>query len=356
MAKVKRRRPKQKRNYFTKEAEDAILLFNKTSDPEERSRIYSKYIHYPFFKLTQNIIHTFKFYHTKVEDLQHLQHEIEVFLLSKLHLYHHSKSIDDRLYKIIVRKYMYGNYEEYLEIINKEILEYNSNFTSEDDEDPGLPLSKEEFRLLLEKNASFAEQYGLFKKGTFLKFTKGADCITQEQINKFITPFEGEIDEECYDKLKKLTPPKAYSYFGTITKRWLINYCNGNYEEKILKNPIDEISQDINYSYGLDEVITYNDKLSNFIDDYIEYITKNIYTFFPKSNDAKVADAILELFRKRADIDIFQKKALYLHIRELGDFKTPKITKISDTLYTIFKENYIFYLENGYSKFEPCLI
>ena len=32
MARIKRRRPKQKRNYFTHEAEDAILLFNKTDN------------------------------------------------------------------------------------------------------------------------------------------------------------------------------------------------------------------------------------------------------------------------------------------------------------------------------------
>ena len=98
--------------------------------------------------------------------------------------------------------------------------------------------------------------------------------------------------------------------------------------------------------------MTPNDRLSDFVDDYIEYVTLNIYELFPKSNDAQVADAVLELFRKRSDIDIFQKKALYLHIRELGDFKTPKITKISNTLSSIFKENYTFYLENGYVDFE----
>jgi len=345
---AKKRKPKVKRNYFTYEAEDAILLYNKTDNADERSRLYSKYIHYPFFKLTQNIIHTFKFYHTDVEDLEHLQHEIEVFLLSKLHLYHHSKSIDDRLYKIIVRKYMHGSYEEYLAKFKLDCLENNE----EDGEDPESPILEAEFRMLLEKNASFAEEYGLYKKGTFLEHTGEADKITQEQINTFIGPFKGVIDDECYDKLTKLTPPKAYSYFGTITKRWLINYCNKSYGKKITKDTIEGVCEDINHSYGLDDVLTPNDRLSDFIDDYIEYVTLNIYELFPKSNDAQVADAVLELFRKRSDIDIFQKKALYLHIRELGDFKTPKITKISNTLSSIFKENYTFYLENGYVDFE----
>jgi hypothetical protein len=72
---------------------------------------------------------------------------------------------------------------------------------------------------------------------------------------------------------------------------------------------------------------------------------------FPKEIDAKIADAILELFRKREHIDIFNKKALYIYIREIIDAKTPKITKIANTLYSTFKNGYAFYLEYGYVKF-----
>ena len=61
-----------------------------------------------------------------------------------------------------------------------------------------------------------------------------------------------------------------------------------------------------------------------------------------------IADAILELFRKRENIDIFNKKALYIYIREMVDVKTPKITKIANVLYKIFKEKYLVYLEHGY--------
>ena len=55
--------------------------------------------------------------------------------------------------------------------------------------------------------------------------------------------------------------------------------------------------------------------------------------------------------RKRENLDIFNKKALYIYIREIVDVKTPKITKIANQLYDIFKENYIFYLEHGYTNF-----
>ena len=55
----------------------------------------------------------------------------------------------------------------------------------------------------------------------------------------------------------------------------------------------------------------------------------------------------MELFRKRDHIDIFNKKALYIYIREQVDVKTPKITKIANVLYKIFKEKYLIYLETG---------
>ena len=233
------------KNYFTQETEDAIVAYNTSTDFEERSKIYETKIHYAFFKLTQNIIHTFKFYYTEVDNIEDLQHEVITFLLSKIHKF-----------------------------------------------DP----------------------------------SRGA---------------------------------KAYSYFGTIVKRWLILYNETNYKKRVKSTPIATIEEDGNHSYVIEEnnnmavsKLSQNDKLSLFIDLYVEYCTSNIYNLFPKEMDAKIADAILELFRKRENLDVFNKKALYIYIREMIDVKTPKITKIADRLYDVYKKGYIFYLENGYIKFQ----
>ena len=222
--------------YFTQDTEDAIVLYNQTTDFEIRSRLYNDRIHYGFFKLTENIIHTFKFYYTEVDNIEDLQHEVITFLLSKIHLF---------------------------------------------------------------------------------KPEKGA---------------------------------KAYSYFGTIAKRYLILSNQKNYKKRVDTAPIEILEESENHSYHIDD-ITYNDKLSQFIDLYTDYCTKNIFELFPKEYDAQIADAILELFRKRENLDVFNKKALYIYIREIIDVKTPKITKIANQLYDIFKKNYIFYLEHGYTNF-----
>ena len=93
-----------------------------------------------------------------------------------------------------------------------------------------------------------------------------------------------------------------------------------------------------------------NDKISDFMDMYVDFCTKNIFKLFPKEADARVADAILELFRKRDHLTIFNKKALYIYIREQIDVKTPKITKVANHLYKLYKSHYLFYEENGYMK------
>jgi hypothetical protein len=258
------KKKRQKRNYFTQETEDAIVQYNISNDKKFKSNIYSREIHYPFYKLTENIIHTFKFYYTdNVENLEDLQHEIMVFLLDKIHLF-----------------------------------------------DP----------------------------------SKGA---------------------------------KAYSYFGTIVKRWLIIYNQKNYKKKIdsvdmvditkhqnldvgdntffILNPkLEQSSQkfiESDNNFG-DELYTKGykegDRLSIFIDLYVKYMTENIYSYFPKEYDAQIADCILELFRKRDAIDVFNKKALYIYIREMIDVKTPKITKIANKLHKVFKEKYLVYYEKGF--------
>jgi hypothetical protein len=150
-----------------------------------------------------------------------------------------------------------------------------------------------------------------------------------------------------YDQTKGT---KAYSYFGTIAKRYLILSNQKNYKKRVDTAPIEVLEEDENHSYNIDGD-NHDERLSQFIDHYTDYCTQNIFELFPKEYDAQIADAILELFRKRENLDVFNKKALYIYIREQVEVKTPKITKIANQLYDIFKENYVFYLENGYTNF-----
>jgi hypothetical protein len=279
--------------YFTEETEQAIIKYNSLSDPIEKNILYNKYIHVPFLKLTENIIHTFKFYNIDSESLENLQHEIIVFLISKLNLFHHSNNIQDRIKKIVVK-------------------EFNEKYTED-----------------------------------FTLFTNNASQVNQHQIHSFIDTLN--ISTDCKVKLKTITPPKAYSYFGTIVKRYLINNNNKNYYNKILNTSFEEAEEN-DLVHVVDSVSI--EKLNLYINEYVDFCTENIYTLFPKKHDAQVADAVLELFRKRKYLNLFNKKAIYIYIREIViDVKTSKITTIINKLYKIFKEGYVFYLENDYIKF-----
>jgi hypothetical protein len=153
--------------------------------------------------------------------------------------------------------------------------------------------------------------------------------------------------------LYKQEKGKAFSYFGTITKRYLILYNNANYKKLKDRTSVDAIDEDKTILIDLvnNSNETYKDQVPTFLKQFVVYVDNKLFTLFPKKKDAQIADAIMELFRKSENLDIFNKKALYIYIREIIDVKTPKITKIANQLYDIFKENYVFYLEHGYTNF-----
>ena len=56
----------------------------------------------------------------------------------------------------------------------------------------------------------------------------------------------------------------------------------------------------------------------------------------------------MELFRKCESLDIFNKKALYIYIREMVDVDTPQITKITKKLKTVYVTLYNTYYQEGH--------
>jgi hypothetical protein len=60
----------------------------------------------------------------------------------------------------------------------------------------------------------------------------------------------------------------------------------------------------------------------------VSYWEKNVNKIFTKQRDINIANAVIELFRNSDRIDAFNKKALYLYIREISSCKTQQITKV----------------------------
>jgi len=138
---------------------------------------------------------------------------------------------------------------------------------------------------------------------------------------------------------------KAYSYFGTIVKRWLINYNNKNYKK--LKQIGSFSDMEETYNPGVDIKSKNTITLSKFIDIWVEEMYIELYEMFTKESDQMIADAVLTLFKTRNDLEIFKKKALYIYIREMTDCETPHLTKVISKLKENFKTKYLKYYELG---------
>jgi hypothetical protein len=74
----------------------------------------------------------------------------------------------------------------------------------------------------------------------------------------------------------------------------------------------------------------------------------HLYKVFPDEEDARTADAIVELFRHRENLDIFNKKAIYIYIREQTNQDTPQITKVIKNLKKVHYRLLNQYLDYGY--------
>jgi uncharacterized C2H2 Zn-finger protein len=208
-------RKKKSKQYFTLDTEQAIIEYNKTKDPLKRNKIYVESIQYPFEKLAENILNTFKFSYFDVPK-QDVQMEVVSTLIEKIHM---------------------------------------------------------------------------FKEG------KG----------------------------------KAFSYFSIVAKNHLILKNNGNYKRFKKTSLLSEMPESWNPPDDFEHV-ELGKEYNEFKDLMLIYWDKNLTKVFTKKRDIQIADAVLELFRRSQYIENFNKKHLYLLIREMTDCKTHYITKVVNVM------------------------
>lgn len=152
--------------------------------------------------------------------------------------------------------------------------------------------------------------------------------------------------------LYKSEKGKAFSYFGTIAKRYLILYNNANYKKLKDRAAVEAVDEDKTILVNLINVSEKNEnnvyEVPSFLKQLTKYVDAHLFHLFPKHKDAQIADAIMELFRKSENLDIFNKKALYIYIKEITDASTPQITKIIKRLKIIYVKKYNEYYEHGH--------
>lgn len=121
---------------------------------------------------------------------------------------------------------------------------------------------------------------------------------------------------------------KAFSYFSIVAKHWFILDNNTTYRR--FKKHV-EICEQVGESGEFviePEHEKQESETREFIRLMVEYWDKNVGKHFTKERDLKIANAVIEIFRNSDRIDVFNKKALYLYIREIADCQTQHITKV----------------------------
>ena len=137
---------------------------------------------------------------------------------------------------------------------------------------------------------------------------------------------------------------KAFSYFSIVAKNYLIAENNKNYYQYKKKYSIETIDSErnvINEKLRTDFI----DEQKDFIDVFVELMEKYLPLMFPKQRDLQVADSVLYLFRTRENIENYNKKAIYILIRERTGIKTQYITNVINKIRDIYNKLYMEYTE-----------
>ena len=157
---------------------------------------------------------------------------------------------------------------------------------------------------------------------------------------------EHEVMTHLYEKLSKFDVTKnkkSFSYFGTITKNWMIQRCNADKNKRFIDaDNQDMIVQNISISeYEERRVGRHNEEFINeLIEDFDDWDNKDNYT----RDDYAVLEIINEILKNYHRFNIYNKKQLYVYIREATDLPSRKITKSLKKIklgYVGVKENFI---------------
>lgn len=221
-----KRSPKKPNVYFTKDTENAIVLYNTLEDEIQKNILYTQKIHPAFYKLAEIMIHRFKFYNFDVGH-EDVKHEVISFLHEKIHKY-------------------------------------------------------------------------------------------------------------------KAENGKAFSYFSIVAKNYLIAENNKNYYHFKRSQDIGAIDLERNV---VNEKVRYDmiEEKKDFIDIFVNVMEQNLALFFTKQRDVQVADSILYLFKTRDNIENYNKKAIYILVRERTGVNSQYITSVINKIKLIYKKLYLQY-------------
>ncbi len=150
---------------------------------------------------------------------------------------------------------------------------------------------------------------------------------------KFTTlPNIDSLREECkvwlttiLDKYDPNKGSKAFSYFSVITKNWFIHKVKKTSARSRRETDIEEITGDLEQAY-LSSYNPYHHQREE--EEFWKFLWEEIDTWDAialKENEKKVLQAVKIILSSPDDIEIFNKKAIYLYLREITGLNTKQV-------------------------------
>ena len=169
------------------------------------------------------------------------------------------------------------------------------------------------------------------------KFTNlpNIDCLKEDCKHWLIT---------ILDKYDPHRGSKAFSYFSVITKNWFIHKVKKTTQRSRREVLVED------YSTGIEErdvdgnnpLVIYNTYVSDRIKEEFWVSFKEMVDHWEalpvRANEKKVIQAIKILFEESENIEIFNKKAIYLYIREITGLNTKQVVSSLNRIRVRYRE------------------
>ena len=188
----------------------------------------------------------------------------------------------------------------------------------------------------------------IYRRFIFPAFMKLSENLINkmkcEYIDSSFKDLQTDLVTYLTIRLDKFNPDagRAYSYYTRTSFNYLIAENQKGYAK--LKKESEPINIDEQRNVMTEMHNTeMAETLKYFMDAYVEYCYNNINFIFTSQTDIHVADSILHIFEDRENIEQFNKKALYVFIRERTGLETNNITKVIKVLKQIYSTKFLEY-------------
>lgn len=151
-----------------------------------------------------------------------------------------------------------------------------------------------------------------------------------------------------HERLNKFSREKgkAFSYFTIVARNYLIVRTTENYDSVRLRDPLLILDENRNLTNEI-QIDERKSLLADFVQEWADWGIENVERLFDNEREQRIAEAVFVIFRSCEDIDNYNKKAIYILIREHANVKTQYITKVVNRLKKMFKSMVGGYLKEG---------